>query len=1029
MPERIHTKFEDEPLSSLAAYARELQKTPRKATSTNDKSPIPEAAGAVYSLGVAQYVKELQKYPRNPSPTAERTQDAYLTDAAQSQGVKRDRDGSPKSASSTQSKHGHALSKAKEVDEGFNREGQHVHFRADKFGKTEDTDGSNGKMGIAKTKERIIVAAKTFYGSSQSSNHGSKRSASAESTTPKAGSDSGITPLSTPGSTTVSRAINGRQTNGHRKSSVESDDSRGTHVGQRPSQQSLNRAKRDLLGIRKALPIWAHKADIRWVLRHTDVLLLVGETGSGKSTQVPQFLTSEPWFKVQTVKITTAAGQRKQIHVGGMVAITEPRKVAATSLARRVAQETGSYLGKGQHDDQDQVGYSVRFDSVVPRHAKMKFLTEGMLLQELLHDPHLRRYSAVIVDEIHERSVDVDLLSGFLRNIVRGDKSGRGGVPLKLVVMSATANMDGLQKFFSTEAPVATTSSNPNGRRSSTQGEVQAKENGTSQNSHSHVNSINGIEKDDSDAPKRRVSDASYSSWDGIVSDEEKTVSPSRDESSSSKAAADGEINLGKSEDACTDKGTEFDFKDVVIHQIQGRQHPVKILYTPEPVADYVEATLKTIFKIHTQEPLPGDILAFLTGQEEIETLQELVQQYAETLNRALPKLKVLCLYGHQSIEQQQEAFAGSRDKRTRKVVLATNIAETSITVPGVRFVIDCGKAKIKQHRARLGLQSLLVKPISKSSAIQRKGRAGREAPGKCYRLYTEAEYLKLQETDLPEILRSDVVEAVLRMKARGVQDVASFPLMDPPEVDAIERALLNLHSIGALNDYGDLNEIGKKMADFPLPAAHSRVLVAAATPDADCLLEAIDIIACITAGEDIFLQPKSDETKDKVEEIRRGLLRREGDIITYLTAMQQYASENSNRSAWCEERLISTRDMKQAMSIRKQLRDMCLKGGMLSQKPPSDPQPFEPISAERAEVVLKCFMKAFAMKTATLQPDGSYCTTVGRHLVAIHPSSVLHGRKLEAIMFLEHIFTQKNYAKKVSAIHMDWITEVLDMS
>jgi len=1026
MPERIHTKFEADPLSSLTAYTKELQKLSKKTTQTDERLDLLQVDDDIPSQGLAKYVKELQKYPKNHSPADEKAQNAQQTDAAQSYGVKRNRDGSPKTANGIRFAHGSALSVAENEGEVG---GGGDSYLGDTVRKNEITSGSNGKAGATKTKERFIAAVKTFHGNSEAANHGSKRSASADSTTPRGGSESGITLQSTLRSSTAGRGINGRKANGSKKSSLDSDDSRGPSVIQRPSDQSLKRTKRDLLEVRKALPIWAHKADIRWALRHSDVLLLVGETGSGKSTQVPQFLTSEPWFKQQTVKIKTAEGYKNQIQIGGMVAITEPRKVAATSLAQRVAQETGSYLGKGEQYDKDQVGYSVRFDSVVPRHAKIKFLTEGMLLQEMLHDPYLRKYSAVIVDEIHERSVDVDLLTGFLRNIVRGDKSGRGGVPLKLVVMSATANMEGLQKFFSTKASLAATSSSSYCSLGLTKCDAKANHNDASETSDPLTNGVNGIEKDASNAPNRRVSDASYSSWDGIISDEEKICGRSHADASPSQADPDNERNFGDFEDTAGEKCAKFEQNDIVVHQIDGRQHPVKILYTPEPVADYVEGTLKTIFKIHIQEPMPGDILAFLTGQDEIETLHELVQQYAETMSKALPKLKAVCLYGHQSIEQQQEAFAHVRDKRTRKVVLATNVAETSVTVPGVRFVIDCGKAKIKQHRPRLGLQSLLVKPISKSSAIQRKGRAGREAPGKCYRLYTEAEYLRLQEADVPEILRSDVIEAVLRMKARGVQDVASFPLMDPPEVDAIERALLNLHSIGALNDYGDLNEIGKKMADFPLPAAYSRALIAAATPEADCLLEVIDIIACITSGEDIFLHPKSEETREKVENARRGLLRREGDVITYLTAMQQYASENTDRSTWCKERLISTRNMKQAISIRKQLRDMCQKSKILAEKPPADPQPFEPISTERAETVLKCFMKAFAMKTATLQPDGSYCTTVGRHVVAIHPSSVLHGKRLEAIMFLEHVFTQKNYGKKVSAIQMDWITDVLEMS
>jgi ATP-dependent RNA helicase DHR2 len=607
--------------------------------------------------------------------------------------------------------------------------------------------------------------------------------------------------------------------------------------------------------------------------------------------------------------------------------------------------------------------------------------------------------------------------------------------------------MEGIQKFFSVDSlsPRNMDSEPANESSTQTNGEDHTTSNGTGGPS-SYLNGARDslITANDKSASRsrdhadRRVSDASYSSWDGIASDDENTDRAKLGDEPSSGMRIDLSKLNGSLEirnecdidgDWSNDDTSELDEKGVVIHHIEGRQHPVKVLYTPEPVTDYIEATLKTIFKIHTQEPMPGDILAFLTGQEEIETLQELVQQHAEMLNKALPKLKVLSLFGAQETEQQREAFATARDPRTRKVILATNIAETSVTVPGVRFVIDCGKAKIKQYRTKLGLQSLLIKPISKSSAIQRKGRAGREAAGKCYRLYTEADYLKLPDADVPEILRSDVVEVVLRMKARGVHDVMSFPLLDPPDIDSMEKALLTLHSIGALDDDGELNEIGRKMANFPLSAAYSRVLVAAAEPDADCVLEIIDIIAALTADDDIFMQPKTEEKRDEVENARQDLIRREGDIITYLNAMQKYASENTNRMQWCEKRSISVRDMKYAMKIRKQLRDQCVKEKMLHEKPPPDPQPFVPISAERTEILLKCFMKAFALKTATLRPDGSYCTTLGKNVVAIHPSSVLYGKKVEAIMFLEHVYTQKNYAKKVSAIQMNWIAEVLEMA
>ncbi|SPQ18754.1 27d842ff-5f29-4edd-a939-faf59b3ae1b8 [Thermothielavioides terrestris] len=696
---------------------------------------------------------------------------------------------------------------------------------------------------------------------------------------------------------------------------------------------------------RQALPLWTRRDEIRGILRQKDVLVLVGETGSGKSTQVPQYLFQEPWCRSRKVKVKAGAGT-EEVRVGGMIAITQPRRVAATTLAHRVSREAGTPLsehnsgGGGANGavSKGLVGYSVRFDHRVPPGTKIKYLTEGMLLQELLRDPHLKQYSAIIVDEVHERSVDVDLLLGFLKQIVSGDKAGRGGVPLKVVIMSATADVEGIRRFFS----------------------------------------------------------------------ESVSHSPGSQPSLMPKS------------------GTSVDFL-----QIEGRQFPVDIVHTPKPVPDIQQALLKLVFKFHTEEALSDkhgrkDILAFLTGQEEIEAAQKLIEEYASTLASNLPKLKVFPLFGQLSMEAQHEAFQPVKGGFTRKVVLATNIAETSVTVPGVRYVIDCGKAKVKQFRPRLGMESLLAKPISKSSAIQRAGRAGREGPGKCFRLYTEETYETLQETDLPEILRTDILSAVLTMKARGIDDVLSFPLMDPPEVESVEKALLHLHILGALSDDGSITETGRKMVLFPVTPPYARVLLAAAEAKYDCLLEAIDIISCITAGEDIFLQLRSEEAKEEAEEYRKELSRREGDLLTYLTTMQLYAAENTDRAQWCKDRKIHVRNMKQALNIRKQLRGLCVREGMM-EPPPPDPQPFTPTSPEQAAVILKCFLKGFALKTAILAPDSSYVTSHGKHVVAIHPSSVLHGQKKEAIMFLEHVYTQKNYAKKVSAIQASWIADALE--
>lgn len=682
------------------------------------------------------------------------------------------------------------------------------------------------------------------------------------------------------------------------------------------------RGDEDLLRVRERLPIWKHRNDIRQALKENDVLVVVAETGSGKSTQVPQFLFTEEWCRKKTVKIRTA-NRTEDASVGGTIAITQPRRVAATTLAHRVSKEAGTPLRQTPGQREGLVGYSVRFDHNVPKGAKIKFLTEGMLLQELLRDPHLRQYSAVIVDEIHERSVDVDLLSGFLKQIITSDKTGRGGVPLKVVIMSATADVEKIRSFFTV--------------------------------------SLNGQPR------------------------------------------------------------------EPTFLNIPGRLYPVDVIHTPKPVPDVQEALIKTITKIHTSQPCPGDILAFLTGQEEIESAQKILEDYAKTLPSDVPKLVPVPLFGQMSLEAQQKAFQPVPGRIVRKVVLSTNIAETSVTVPGVRYVVDTGKAKVKQYRVRLGMESLLPKPISKSSAIQRTGRAGREAPGQCYRLYTEDSYeTLLKDSDVPEILRIDVLGAVLTMKARGIDDIFSFPLMDTPDDEAFDKALLHLHILGAIADDGSLTEMGRKMAHFPVTAPYGRVLLAAADPKNACLLETIDIIACLTAGDDIFHQLRSEEEIEDMQEHRKALHRREGDLLTYLTTMQHYTAENTDRNEWCKRRKVNVRVMKLALNIRKQLRALCLKEKMLAEAPPQDPQPFTPVSPERAEVILKCFLAGFATKTALLAPDASYVTSFGNHIVAIHPSSVMHGQKKAAIMFLEHVFTTKNYAKKVSVVQANWIFEAM---
>ncbi|EUC39392.1 hypothetical protein COCCADRAFT_137 [Bipolaris zeicola 26-R-13] len=672
--------------------------------------------------------------------------------------------------------------------------------------------------------------------------------------------------------------------------------------------------KRDeLRSVRKSLPIWPQADSIRAALQKNNILVLTGETGSGKSTQLPQFLTNESWCT-------------------GCIAITQPRRVAAISLARRVAEEMGSLLGdKGPAA---KVGYSVRFDNAVGKHTKVKFLTEGMLLQEMLRDPNMSQYSAIVVDEVHERSVNVDLILGFLRNLVADEENNKKRKhPLKVVVMSATADVESLVKFFGGDSPAATS-----------------------------------------------------------------------------------DMNVDKAKTASTSK--------VSTCYVEGRQYPVKTIYLTQPTQDWIESALKLVFQIHYKEPLPGDILVFLTGQDTIESLEKLINDYAEGMDAEVPKLLALPLFAALPQHAQQRIFQPA-PYRTRRVILATNIAETSVTVPGIRFVIDCGKSKIKQFRNRLGLESLLVKPISKSAAIQRKGRAGREAPGQCYRLYTEDAYKTMEDRTIPEILRCDLSQAILTMKARGVADVLSFPFLDRPPREALEKALLQLLHLQALTETGDISPNGLIIAKFPLTPTLGRVLVEAAKPERDCLTAAIDIISALSV-ETVFLNLVTEERKEEAEEVRRELYRREGDHLTLLVTVQRFAAEDkAQRKSWCERHFVSYRAMENVMKIRTQLRELCKQLKLLANDgvEVDDAAPSE----AKSRAILECMLRGFIANTARLMPDSSYKTLLGNQTVAIHPSSVLFGKKVEAIVFNEFVFTGRAWARGVSAVQLDWVAEVID--
>ncbi|XP_057516708.1 probable pre-mRNA-splicing factor ATP-dependent RNA helicase DEAH2 isoform X2 [Amaranthus tricolor] len=470
----------------------------------------------------------------------------------------------------------------------------------------------------------------------------------------------------------------------------------------------------EILEKRKSLPVWQQKEEFLQVLNNNQILILVGETGSGKTTQIPQFV-------IEAVELDSTDKRRKM-----MVACTQPRRVAAMSVSRRVAEEMDVTLG-------EEVGYSIRFEDCSSAKTVLKYLTDGMLLREAMTDPLLERYKVIILDEAHERTLATDVLFGLLKEVLRNRPD------LKLVVMSATLEAEKFQDYF------------------------------------------NG-------APLMKV---------------------------------------------------------------PGRLHPVEIFYTQDPERDYLEAAIRTVVQIHMCEP-PGDILVFLTGEEEIEDACRKINKEVANLGDQVGPVKVVPLYSTLPPAMQQKIFESAppplkeEGPPGRKIVVSTNIAETSLTIDGIVYVIDPGFAKQKVYNPRVRVESLLVSPISKASAHQRAGRAGRTQPGKCFRLYTEKSFHNdLQPQTYPEILRSNLANTVLTLKKLGIDDLVHFDFMDPPAPETLMRALEVLNYLGALDDEGNLTRLGEIMSEFPLDPQMGKMLVVSS--EFNCSNEILSISAMLS--------------------------------------------------------------------------------------------------------------------------------------------------------------------------------------
>lgn len=632
---------------------------------------------------------------------------------------------------------------------------------------------------------------------------------------------------------------------------------------------------------RKSLPVYKFRESFLESIDKHQVLIVVGETGSGKTTQLPQYLHE--------------AGYSKGIN-GNVLQIgcTQPRKVAATSVAARVADEMGVNLGA-------EVGYNVRFDDNTSKKTIVKYLTDGMLLREFLNDPILSNYGALMVDEAHERTVSTEIILSLLKDIIR-ERSD-----LKLIIASATINAQKFSDFF-----------------------------------------------------------------DGAL-----------------------------------------------IFNIPGRRFPVDIHYTKNPEANYIQAAITTIFQIHTTQDTPGDILVFLTGQEEIETMEEALVDATVKLGSLIKNLIVAPIYANLPPNLQKKIFEPT-PPNSRKVVLATNIAETSITINGISYVIDPGYVKENVFNPVTGMESLVVVPCSRASADQRAGRAGRVGPGKCFRLYTKwSFYNELQANPTPEILRVNLTSIVLLLLSLGISDLIGFEFMDPPSSDTLIKSLELLYALGALNSKGELTKTGRKMAEFPIDPMFSKSLIKSS--DYGVSEEILSIIALLSESSSLFYRPKNKkEEADKKKEIFNHTA---GDHLTLLNIWEQWA-DTSYSNLWCEDNFIQYKTLKRARDIREQLSKLCNRTGILLDNDDNEPKNPD----DKLMKIQKSITAGFFPNIARLGNMGdSYQSLKKNQPVYIHPSSALYSVKPPPKLLLYHelVLTSKEYMRNCMLIDSKWLVEL----
>jgi ATP-dependent helicase HrpA len=611
------------------------------------------------------------------------------------------------------------------------------------------------------------------------------------------------------------------------------------------------------------LPIVEHREAIAQAVRDHPVVVICGETGSGKSTQLP--------------KICLAAGRGDR----GLIGHTQPRRIAARSIAARIAEELGTPVG-------GLVGHTVRFSDRTRPETLVKVMTDGILLAETQSDRALRRYDTIIIDEAHERSLNIDFLLGYLKQLLPRRPE------LRVIVTSATIDPQRLSAHFD-------------------------------------------------DAP---------------------------------------------------------------IIEVSGRTHPVEVRYRPLRDADaddrdrdMTQAILDAVDELAAEAS--GDVLVFLSGEREIRETAEALRKHHP------PDTEILPLYARLSAEEQHRVF---ETHARRRIVLATNVAETSLTVPGIRAVVDPGFARISRYSPRSKVERLPIEAVSQASADQRAGRCGRLGPGVCVRLYDEKDYRRREAFTPPEILRSNLASVILRMTALGLGDVARFPFVEPPTRAMIRDGHATLHELGAIDEERRLTPLGRRLARIPVDPRLGRMVLAA--EEEGCLREVL-VIAAALASQDPRERPL--DRRDAADEAHRRLAHESSDFLTLLNLWEFY-HEHKRHLSWsklraaCREQFLSFVRMREWVDVHRQLHEMMTQSGHRPNRAPAD-----------EDAVHRALLTGLLSNIGTRDEKREFKGARGS-VFHVFPASTLFKSPPRWVMAAEIVETTRRYARCVARIQPQWI-------